>query len=114
MRYSSLSPIFGAALLACAQVGLAQEGSIAITQPTQGATLDGMAQNKVVYEVMPGPRGDHVHLYVDAKEVAILRQLKGEYTLKNLAAGPHDICIKVVDKGHTPIGVEQCVKVSVN
>lgn len=114
MRYSSLSPIFGAALLACTQVGLAQEGSIAITQPTQGATLDGMAQNKVVYEVMPGPRGDHVHLYVDAKEAAILRQLKGEYTLKNLAAGPHDICIKVVDKGHTPIGVEQCVKVSVN
>lgn len=114
MRYSSLSPILGAALLACAQLGLAQEGSITITQPMEGAKLDGMAQNKVVYLVMPGPRGDHVHLYVDAKEAAILRQLKGEYTLKNLASGPHDICIKVVDKGHTPIGVEQCVKVSVN
>lgn len=114
MRFSALSPLFGAALLACAQVGLAQEGSITITQPMEGAQLDGMAQNKVVYAVMPGPRGNHVHLYVDAKEVAILRQLKGEYTLKDLASGPHDICIKVVDKGHTPIGVEQCVKVSVN
>lgn len=113
MRFSSLSPLFGAALLACAQGALAQEGSIAITQPMEGAKLDGTAQNKVVYEVVPGPRGNHVHLYVDAKEVAILRQLKGEYTLKDMASGPHDICIKVVDKGHTPIGLDKCVKVSV-
>lgn len=40
-----------------------------------------MAQNKVAYEVMPGPQ---------------------------------DICVKVVNKGHTPIGPEQCVKASVN
>ena len=113
MRFSFLSSIVGAALLACAQAGLAQEGSIAISQPTEGAKLDGTAQNKVVYEVVPGPRGNHVHLYVDAKEVAILRQLKGEYTLKDMASGPHDICIKVVDKGHTPIGLDKCVKVSV-
>lgn len=114
MRFSSFSPLFGAALLACAQVGLAQDGSVTITQPMEGAQLDGMAQNKVVYEALPGPQGDHVHLYVDDKEAAILRQLKGEYMLKNLASGPHDICIKVVNKGHTPVGIEQCVKVSVN
>ena len=113
MRFSSLSPVLGAALLACAQVGLAQDGSITITQPTEGAQLDGKAANKVVYEVVPGPRGHHVHLYVDAKEAAILRQLKGEYTLKDLPSGAHDICIKVVDKAHTPIGLERCVKVSV-
>jgi hypothetical protein len=73
-----------------------------------------MAQNKVDYEVIPGPNGDHVHLYVDNKEAAILRQLKGSYTLAALLPGAHDICVKVVNKGHTPIGLEQCVKVSVN
>lgn len=114
MRISSVYPIFGAALLACSQAGFAQEASVKITSPLEGARLDTMAKTPVAYEVMPGPKGDHVHLYVDNKEAAILRQLKGSYTLTSLASGPHDICVKVVDKGHTPIGVEQCVKVSVN
>jgi hypothetical protein len=51
---------------------------------------------------------------VDNKQAAILHQLKGSYALETLAPGKHDICVKVVDKGHTPIGVEQCVKVTVN
>ena len=72
-----------------------------------------MAQNKISYEVIPGPKGDHTHLYVDNKEVAVLRQLKGSHTFEALAAGNHDICIKVVTKNHTPIGVEKCVKVKV-
>ncbi|MDO8720515.1 MAG: hypothetical protein Q7K20_16210 [Polaromonas sp.] len=114
MRSYSIYPILGAALLACAQSSLAQTGSVKITSPAEGATLDAMAQNKVDYDVMPGPNGDHVHLYVDSKEAAILRQLKGSYTLASLSPGPHDICVKVVNKGHTPIGLEQCVKVRVN
>ncbi len=114
MRSSSIFPFLGAALLACSQLGLAQEASVKISSPANGATLDAMAQNKVAYEVMPGPRGDHTHLYVDGKEVAVLRQLMGSYALETLSPGKHDICIKVVNKGHTPIGVEQCVKVSVN
>ena len=113
MRISSISPILGAALLACAQLSLAEEASVKITAPADGAKLDAMAQNKLVFEVMPGPKGDHSHLYVDEKEVGILRQLKGSYALAKLSPGQHDICVKVVDKGHTPIGVEQCVKVTV-
>ena len=114
MRSSSIYPILGAALLACSQLSLAQNASVKITSPADGAKLDAMAENKVVYEVMPGPKGDHTHLYVDNKEAAILRQLKGSYALETLSPGKHDICIKVVNKGHTPIGVEQCVKVTVN
>ena len=114
MRISSIFPILGAALLACAQFSLAEEASVKITAPADGAKLDAMAQNKLVFEVMPGPKGDHSHLYVDEKEVGILRQLKGSYALAKLSPGQHDICVKVVDKGHTPIGVEQCVKVTVN
>ena len=106
--------ILGVVLLACSQMSLAETASARITSPLDGAKLDAMAQNKVVYEVIPGPKGDHVHLYVDNKEAAILRQLKGSHALETLAPGKHDICVKVVNKGHTPIGVEQCIKVTVD
>ncbi|MEZ5607072.1 MAG: hypothetical protein R3E52_08055 [Burkholderiaceae bacterium] len=102
----------GAFLLAPA--AMAAEGSVTIESPKDGAKLDAMAQNKLVYSVVPGPNGDHVHVYVDGKEVGILRQLKGSYTLETLAGGKHDICIKVVNKAHTPIGLQQCVKVQVD
>lgn len=91
----------------------AETPSAKITYPTEGATLDAMAQNRIDYDVVPGPRGDHVHLYVDNKEAAILRKLSGSHPLESLSPGAHALCIKVVNKAHVPIGVEQCVKVSV-
>ena len=114
MRLSSIYPILGAALLACSQSSMAENASVKIISPLEGARLDATAQNMVAYEIVPGPTGDHSHLYVDNKEAAVLRQLKGSYALTALAPGQHDICVKVVNKGHTPIGVEQCVKVTVN
>ncbi|MDH5535561.1 MAG: hypothetical protein OEZ08_08335 [Betaproteobacteria bacterium] len=93
--------------------GEAAEALVKITAPAEGAKLDSMALTKLVYEVRPGPKGDHVHVYVDGKEVGILRQLKGSYTLEALAPGSRSICVKVVNKAHVPIGVEQCVKVAV-
>ena len=91
----------------------AAEPSVSIVSPQDGEKLDVMAQNKIVYEVVPGPQGDHVHVYVDNEEVGILRQLKGSYAFESLPAGRHDICIKVVNKAHVPIGVERCVNVHV-
>jgi hypothetical protein len=84
-----------------------------ISFPADGAKLDAMSQNRIEYEVVPGPRGDHIHLYVDNKEAAILRKLSGSHALESLAAGAHALCIKVVNKAHVPIGVEQCIKVNV-
>lgn len=100
-------------ILMLAGAALAAEGSVTIVSPADGARLDAMGDNRISYEVDPGPRGDHVHLYVDGNEVAVLRQLKASYTLPALDSGMREICIKVVNKGHTPIGVEQCVKVTV-
>lgn len=114
MRIPLIYPILGAALLAGSSMSFAESGSVKITSPADGSKLDAMAQNKLVYEVVPGPDGDHVHVYVDNKEAAILRQLKGSHALAALSPGPHNICVRVVNKNHTPIGVEQCVKVSVN
>lgn len=99
------SAIFSAAALAA-------EGSVTIHAPADGATLDVMEQNRIDYEVAPGPGGDHVHLYVDGKEAAILRVLKGSYPLESLSPGRHELCVKVVNKNHTPIGVEKCIAVT--
>lgn len=92
---------------------MAVEGSVTIHSPAEGATLDVMAQNKVEYEVVPGIQGGHIHFYVDGEEAAILRQLAGSYTLESLAEGQHELCIKVVNRNHTPIGVEKCINVTV-
>lgn len=94
-----------------AGAALAQNASVTISSPANGAKV-GMSGIKVEYSVVPGPKGDHVHFYVDGKEAAVLRQLKGTYTVDTLTAGDHDLCIKIVDKSHTPIGVEKCVKVT--
>ncbi len=99
-------------VLAIPSVVLAQ-GKVLITSPADGATLDAMDENKLVYDVDPGPRGDHVHVYVDNKEVGILRRLKGSYTLETLSPGKRNLCVKVVNKAHVPIGIEQCVQVVV-
>ncbi|MDD5300713.1 MAG: hypothetical protein PHD65_09495 [Gallionella sp.] len=99
--------------LADEYASLADDASAAISSPVDGAKLSRTEQTKIDYEVMPGSKGDHSHLYVDDKQAAVLRPLKGSHTLASLAPGKHEICIKVVNKGHTPIGVQQCIKVSV-
>lgn len=107
-----LAPVALGLLLAFPAASTGGQGKVTITSPAQGATLDAMDENQLVYEVDPGPRGDHVHVYVDDKEVGILRKLKGSYTLETLSSGKRDICIKVVNKAHVPVGIEQCVQVT--
>jgi len=92
---------------------LAAEDSVTIFSPADGAMLNRMEQTNIDYEVMRGPNGDHTHLYVDGKEKKVLRQLKGSHKLDPLEPGKHEICIKLVNKGHTPTGVQQCINVSV-
>lgn len=99
-------------ILAIPSTGFAQ-GRVRITSPANGATLDSMDENRLAYEVETGPRGDHAHLYVDNKEVAILRKLKGSYPLETLSSGKRSLCVKVVNKAHVPIGIGQCIQVTV-
>jgi len=88
------------------------QGKVTITSPADGATLDALDEHRLVYEVDPGPRGDHVHVYLDSKEIGILRKLKGSYLLETPSAGRHGICVKVVNKAHVPVGIEECVQVT--
>jgi hypothetical protein len=48
---------------------------------------------------------------VDGNEAGLLREMKGSFTMETLAPGNHELCLKIVNKNHTPIGVEKCVKV---
>ena len=108
---SGFIPLLLVALFA--QSVWADDAYARIKFPPDGAKLDAMTQNRIDYEVNPGPRGDHIHLYVDSHEAAILRKLVGSHELDAMVPGAHTLCIKVVNKAHVPIGVEQCVKVSV-
>lgn len=103
--------VSGSALLPL--TSMAAEGSVTIISPKDGATLNAKDKNKIVYNIVPGPRGDHVHVYVDDEEVDILRQLKGSYTFKSLSSGKHAICVRVVNKAHVPIGLQRCINVTV-
>lgn len=105
-------PLLFISLFGLSGAVFAAEASVMISSPADGGKVSASAPTKVTYEVVPGPKGDHVHLYVDGGEASILRQMKGTTTVDALTAGSHTICIKIVDKGHTPIGVEKCIKVT--
>jgi hypothetical protein len=102
-----------ATLAVQAPLVLAADGSVTISSPADGAKLSRSATTTVTYDVTPGPKGDHVHLYVDNGEAAVLRQLKGSHEVGKLAPGSHEICVKEVTKAHAPTGVQKCIKVSV-
>jgi hypothetical protein len=87
-------------------------GTVNITSPVDGSKLPGSSA-KIVFDVTAAPKAEHVHVYVDGEEVGRMHELKGSYTVDKLAVGKHWLCIRVVDKGHTPIGAEKCVGVTV-
>ncbi|MEQ1673756.1 MAG: hypothetical protein ABL865_01775 [Candidatus Nitrotoga sp.] len=91
----------------------AADASVAISSPAANVIIKAGSPIPVTYDVIPGSKGDHTHIYVNGDQKAVLMKLKDTHTLDGLAAGKHDICIKVVNKGHAPIGVEKCISVSV-
>ncbi|SFW14048.1 hypothetical protein [Nitrosovibrio sp. Nv17] len=96
-----------------AQTASAAEASVAISSPKSGATFAPKSDIEIAYKIALGDKGDHTHLYVDKDEALTLRGLEGTHVLSGLAPGTHDICIKVVNKAHTPIGAQECIQVSV-
>lgn len=96
-----------------ASLAWAQAGSIKLSAPADGAQLDAAKPIQVAYEVVAGPKADHIHLYLDGKEMAVLREAMGTHPLAAPPAGAHEICIKAVTRAHVPTGLEQCHKVTV-
>jgi hypothetical protein len=97
--------------LRLAEAAKAEEAKVTILAPASGAKVQAGQPVALEYRVVPGPQGDHVHVYVDGTEVAVVKQLEGSYQVAPLEAGPHELAIKIVNRGHVPIGVESSVKV---
>lgn len=95
-----------------ASSALAADAKIDIASPADGSMVKAGMQSQLVYEVTMGGEADHAHLYVDGRQVALLRQRKGSHTLDPLMPGKHEICARLVNRNHTPVGVERCVKVT--
>ena len=89
----------------------ADQASITILSPKDGAKLDAGESYPLEYTVVPGPGGDHFHVWVDGERGPGVHTLKGSYALPELTPGEHTITIKVVDKGHVPTGPEATIKV---
>ncbi len=93
---------------------LSAEAFVRIITPSEGETLAAKGPNMLTYEAVTGAsKGNHVHVYVDGKEVGTLHRLKGNYSLKELMPGTREICVKVANKAHVPIGVDHCIRVRV-
>jgi hypothetical protein len=90
-----------------------QAASATITSPADGAKFKADQPITLSYEVAPGSKGDHLHVYVDGEEMAILRELEGNFVLEPLPRGSHELAIKIVNRAHEPIGVETTIKVVV-
>ncbi len=90
---------------------VAADPNLKILSPTDGAIVQAGESLPVQYAIKPNPGGDHSHIYIDHKEAGILRRKKATFILNPLPAGEHTICMKVVNKAHTPIGQKTCIKV---
>ena len=90
-------------------LGLAATAEISITQPVGGTQFKSGSKIEVSFEATPGPKGDHVHLYLDDRKPVVLQQLKGSHTLDDVASGKHGLSARIVDKEHAEIGVQDCV-----
>ncbi|MGH8608599.1 MAG: hypothetical protein ACREX9_14670, partial [Gammaproteobacteria bacterium] len=66
-----------------------------ILTPSDGAALTAKEPNTLSYEAVTGAtKGNHVHVYVDGKDVATLHRLKDNYSLTELMPGTREICVK--------------------
>lgn len=102
------------AVCLCAAPAAAEEGMSKILAPANGAKLEANHAYPLQYEVKSVEKADHVHLYVDGDESGMTHHLTGKFTLGPLAPGERKVCIRVVNKNHTPIaGSETCIAVSV-
>ncbi len=107
------APVLALSLALAASAVAAADPSVRITSPADGARVDRVELIELDFEADPGPKGNHVHIYADGKEVGIVRHLEGRFTFGEMMPGPHTLCVRLVDKAHLPVGVERCIKVRV-
>lgn len=88
------------------------DDNVKITSPADGGMVKSSEPVNIIYDITPGPGGNHAHIYVNDKEAGILRKLKSSFSLDPLPSGTHTVCLKVVNRGHSPIGQESCITIT--
>ena len=106
-----IASIFVASLL-LSSVVFSEDGKVNISSPANGATFNKTDNVELMYDALPGPDGDHLHLNVDGKRVDVIHSLKGKTSVGMLNPGKHHICLAVNTKSHVPTGVEACIDVT--
>ncbi len=101
-------------LLLSASPALAEEeGKITILSPKDGAEVKVDQPVTVSFEAVWGPKGNHLHLYLDDHRLDVIRQAKGSEDIHNvLMVGKHEICLEIETSWHFSTGVKQCVTVT--
>lgn len=110
MNVRILAPVFLTFLLGSTNV-LAAASKVTISSPANGATVSKNDNTELSYEAVPGPDGDHLHLYLDGKRIDVIHPMKGKADAGMLEPGKHHICLTVNTKGHAPTGAEACLDV---
>ncbi len=90
-------------------------GSITITSPANGATLQS-AGNKLEFNVHLGPNGNHVHIYIDDQKPIVDRDVSRcpcSIDLPKLSPGQHTIVVKEATSSHALTGVQSSVTATV-
>jgi len=112
MNSRILFATLSAFLLASTTAFAAESGKVTFLSPANGATVSASEKVTVNYEAVLGPKGDHLHLYLDGKKIDVLRQAKGTAEVGTLSPGKHHICITINTSWHFSTGVEECIDVT--
>lgn len=109
---AALSDFLLAAFLLASTAAFGADGKVTFLSPTNGAMVGANEKIMVSYEAELGPKGDHLHLYLDGKRVDVLRETKGTAEVGTLKPGKHHICISINTSWHMSTGVEECIDVT--
>lgn len=112
MKSRILFATLSAFLLASTTAFAEDNGKVTFLSPANGAEVSASEKVMVNYEAVLGPKGDHLHLYLDGKRIDVLRQTKGTAEVGTLSPGKHHICITINTSWHFSTGVEECIDVT--
>jgi hypothetical protein len=100
------------AFLFVSAAALADEGKVTFLAPVDGAVVNTKDKVTVFYEAELGPKGNHLHLYLDGHRVDVLRQTKGSADIDIKKAGKHEICLEIETSWHFSTDVRKCISVT--
>lgn len=86
--------------------------AIKILSPADRAQINADQEYPLTYEVALGPGGSHFHVWVDDKRGPGVRNVTGTYILPGLSPGEHVITLRIVDKEHSPTGIEKSIRLT--